>query len=174
MYSQCCPILLSNYYFICPSRDWPSPNTLTPPQIVCQSTCSKMKSGVLLATTTLALCATIFGKLLQCGLHDITGRHFRKIKSCHRSNLTIMSSAIVKSVSECMKTAGQKGGLAINFSPPERKIGKHILVNCQVMSCPESVNSTTLLEDIAYDYYSHYGDLNGNSQTFKVSSNSML
>lgn len=74
-----------------------------------------------------------------------------------------MSSAIVKSVSECIKIASKKGGLAINFSPPERKTGKYMLVNCQVMNCPESANTTTLVEDVAYDYYSQYGDLNGNN-----------
>lgn len=108
------------------------------------------------------ICALVYISF-ECGLHDI--RHaFYKIKSCYRSNLSIISSVNVRSIDECTDFANERRGLAINYSPPgknTKKYRNYYFVNCQVLGCPEMVNSSTLIADDSYDYYSIYGDLTG-------------
>ncbi|RZB66654.1 uncharacterized protein BDFB_004386 [Asbolus verrucosus] len=87
---------------------------------------------------------------------------FHKIRSCYKSNMPIISSKTLDTIGDCVKYARQKSGLAFNFSPPDLKNAtlNRRYRNCQVMGCPETTNSSTLVFDPSFDYYSAYGDFN--------------
>lgn len=86
--------------------------------------------------------------------------HFYKIKSCHRSTLQSISKKNLNTLVECKKFANDKHALAFNFSPIEgRNYLKKTSKICEILECPEvGVNSSTLVLDAAYDYYSAYGN----------------
>lgn len=104
---------------------------------------------------------------MEC-LNRISLRRFYKIRSCHRSNTTIIGAGNFANITQCIKFARERNGLALNFSPPTRNARSYYsrLVNgysfnCQILECPEIGNLTTLVKDVNYDYYSMYGIING-------------
>lgn len=91
-----------------------------------------------------------------CRLYTRQLRYY-KIKECVRSYLPSISRSNVESLDDCMDFARKKQGLAFNFSPAEAaKFYSGYLKNCEVLGCPEIGNSSTLVEDFAFDYYSAY------------------
>lgn len=104
---------------------------------------------------------------MEC-LDRISLRRFYKIRSCHRSNTTIIGAGNFENITQCIKFARERNGLALNFSPSPRNPRSHLYsrlngysFNCQILECPEVGNMTTLVKDTNYDYYSLYGILNG-------------
>ncbi|XP_057672441.1 uncharacterized protein LOC130903984 isoform X1 [Diorhabda carinulata] len=82
------------------------------------------------------------------------------MKNCHRSTLLpVIFWGNANKVEDCMAHARQKKGMAFNFSPLDgRKYSKRFTPPCQVLGCPEIAKSSTLIEDVAFDYYSVYGN----------------
>ncbi|XP_066261410.1 uncharacterized protein [Euwallacea similis] len=87
---------------------------------------------------------------------------YYRLKSCHKSTSKVVFWKHVNSLQECKVLARQKAGLAFNFSPPgAESYAKPFIPNCQVLGCPEIENdSSSLIADLGYDYYSAYGNLN--------------
>lgn len=86
---------------------------------------------------------------------------YSKVKTCYRSNQVMIASSYVGSLKECFKFANFKKALALNFSPPESITYLPILrKNCEALGCPEIGETNTLIQDLAYDYYSAYSDSN--------------
>ncbi|KAL1491090.1 hypothetical protein ABEB36_011740 [Hypothenemus hampei] len=86
---------------------------------------------------------------------------FFKLKSCHKSIAPPMARKRVTSLSECVAFTKEKNGLAFNFSPLDATNHlKQFIPNCHVLECPEIGNLSTLEVDLAFDYYSAFGDLN--------------
>ncbi|XP_063913659.1 pulmonary surfactant-associated protein A [Zophobas morio] len=71
-----------------------------------------------------------------------------------------------------MKFAAEKNGLAFNFSPNELKnyTQGRWFRNCQVLGCPEIRNSSTLVFDAAFDYYTAFGDFNSTQNSTCIKS----
>lgn len=87
---------------------------------------------------------------------------YNKARTCYRSNQIMISSAHVDSLEDCFKFANRKKALAINFSPSEAVNFLPVLRrNCEVLGCPENGKTKSLVQDLAYDYYSAYGMTNG-------------
>ncbi|XP_045471044.1 uncharacterized protein LOC123678195 isoform X2 [Harmonia axyridis] len=88
-----------------------------------------------------------------------------------REALSGMKTKIEK---ECVTFARERNGLAFNFSPSEdsKTIKSKIrsIANCQILGCPELGNSTTLIPDENFDYYSAFGNMNTTSNATCISS----
>ncbi|XP_066137829.1 uncharacterized protein [Euwallacea fornicatus] len=87
---------------------------------------------------------------------------YHRLKSCHKSTSKVVFWKQVNSLQECEALARQKAGLAFNFSPPGAEYyAKRFVPNCQVLGCPKiDKDSSSLIPDLGYDYYSAYGNLN--------------
>ncbi|CAG9861300.1 unnamed protein product [Phyllotreta striolata] len=83
---------------------------------------------------------------------------YYKLKSCYRSTLPSVYRTYANQLEDCVETARQKRGLAFNFSPPEARSSSNYIATCQILECPETANSSTLIEDVTFDYYSAYGN----------------
>lgn len=74
----------------------------------------------------------------------------------------MISSSQVDNLKDCVKFANRKKALAFNFSPAEsQKFLPALRKNCEVLGCPEVGETETLVQDMAYDYYSSYSMSNG-------------
>lgn len=101
--------------------------------------------------------------VLDCLEHVSLTRYF-KVKSCRKSTQRIIGAANFANLSDCEKYARQRKALAFNFSPVassfiEREIG--YAANCQLLGCPQIGNSSDLVKDTNYDYYSVFGNVSG-------------
>lgn len=86
---------------------------------------------------------------------------YYKIRSCHRSSLEIISKRNITTLPECVAFASEKKALAFNYSPPEAAKYLTKSRNCEILECPEiDFNSSSLVFDVAWDYYSAYGNNN--------------
>lgn len=104
-----------------------------------------------------------------CGFNERQLNYY-KVKICYKSNLPIIAWVRTPVLGECMEFARRKKALAFNFSPEEASGHKDFSQNCQVLGCPETENSSTLIEDAAFDYYSAYGNLNSELCIFSKAS----
>ncbi|KAJ8978766.1 hypothetical protein NQ317_017489 [Molorchus minor] len=88
--------------------------------------------------------------------------NYYKIRNCHKSTLHITGLTNTLTLKDCKQFARQRNALAFNFSPKRatqfRK--RYVRNNCQALGCPEISNSSTLVMDLAFDYYSAYGNWN--------------
>lgn len=118
-----------------------------------------------LVTLTLAVLFPSIYNRKEC-LDRVPLRRFYKIRSCHRSNSTIIGAGNFGNITECIKFARERNGLALNFSPSLRNPRNYNMqnmysFNCQILECPEIGNMSSLVKDVNYDYYSMYGTING-------------
>ncbi|KAL3283255.1 hypothetical protein HHI36_006403 [Cryptolaemus montrouzieri] len=87
----------------------------------------------------------------------------KKIVDYDREVKIATSGMRAKLEKDCKKFARERMGMAFNFSPLEAKNIKTkdtLFENCEVLGCPELGNSTTLLPNDMYDYYSAFGNMN--------------
>ncbi|KAI4494563.1 hypothetical protein M0804_000764 [Polistes exclamans] len=93
--------------------------------------------------------------------------NFRKLPSYKlihigvRSNETIISRKIVHHLHECKEFATSRKALAFNFGlniylSGRTNKGRHLRNLCQALQCPEIYNSSSLIRDKKYRYYSMY------------------
>ncbi|XP_050306784.1 uncharacterized protein LOC126743642 [Anthonomus grandis grandis] len=104
----------------------------------------------------------IHNLLIDCNKYSTTSRlQYYKIKSCHKSSASVIFWKRVTNLQECKEVARERGGMAFNFSPAEaQNLSKFYMPNCHVLACPQIGNDSTLTMDLAYDYYSAYGNWN--------------
>nr|CAI5839083.1 unnamed protein product [Callosobruchus analis] len=83
-----------------------------------------------------------------------------------------MRTKEVANVTECARYTNKHNGLAFNFSPEDgAKYKMPYTRNCHVLGCPEVVaNSSTFEEDLAFDYYSAFGNLNATKNSTCIES----
>ncbi|XP_044752944.1 uncharacterized protein LOC123312533 isoform X2 [Coccinella septempunctata] len=88
----------------------------------------------------------------------------KKIVNYAKEVKEALSGMRAKNEKECVQFARERNGLAFNFSP--REVSKVMVQtesyfeNCQVLGCPEVGNSSTLIPDEYFDYYSAFGNMN--------------
>nr|CAH7752834.1 unnamed protein product [Callosobruchus chinensis] len=100
---------------------------------------------------------------------------FYKIKSCYRSSLKVIRTKEVANVTECASYTNKHNGLAFNFSPEDGvKYRKFYTRNCHVLGCPEVANSSTFVEDLAFDYYSAFGNWNATENSTCIESTGLF
>lgn len=81
------------------------------------------------------------------------------LSPCHKSTLKSIIEVNVNSLEKCKRIAIRKRGMGINYSPKNLrpdKIKHHSFKTCIIVSCPETENSTSLVYDSRYHYYSMY------------------
>ncbi|KAK9879394.1 hypothetical protein WA026_006463 [Henosepilachna vigintioctopunctata] len=97
-------------------------------------------------------------------LKNIRIINYYKLRSCHRSESSLVGSKDVDQLQDCVKFARDRNGMAFNFSPLEARklkiVKDRYFTSCQVLGCPELGNSTTLIQDAMFDYYSAFGNMN--------------
>lgn len=97
----------------------------------------------------------------SCRTFEKKNKYFQT-SICHRSNQVLIASTNVDNIEECSRIANRKKALAFNFSPPEAlKLLPKFKQNCELLGCPETGEAKTLTQNLAYDYYSAYGNPNG-------------
>ncbi|XP_028131567.1 uncharacterized protein LOC114327222 [Diabrotica virgifera virgifera] len=102
---------------------------------------------------------------------EIRKLSYNKIISCHRSTLPVIFWGNANDLKDCENYARQKSGLGFNFSPPEvRNLNTGYTFTCQVLGCPEIAKSSTLIEDVGFDYYSAYGNWKSTENATCISS----
>lgn len=129
-----------------------------------------LKNNILLLLTLIipSACA------LECSkLRDRNKHIYAPLRHCQRSNMTVIGWENYNGVQRCMEFAKSVKGMAINFSPPKRRTrnrfenktrswrdettdAEEVFFSCQVLSCPEYRNFSTMINDTRYDYYSLY------------------
>ncbi|KAJ8965820.1 hypothetical protein NQ314_003887, partial [Rhamnusium bicolor] len=86
---------------------------------------------------------------------------YYKIRNCYKSTLPVIAWANTPTLRSCIKFARHRNALAFNFSPMEAiNYRNDFTSNCQALGCPEIGNSSTFVMDVAFDYYSAYGNWN--------------
>lgn len=99
---------------------------------------------------------------------------FHPLRHCQRSNKTVIAFDDSETVEECAEFARKSKGLAFNYSPSDRREKNLFEItsgdeesnrtrgneeefhNCQVLSCPEHKNFSTVINDTRFDYYTLY------------------
>lgn len=111
-------------------------------------------------------CINNFETLSYRSVCEFKEKHlnYHKTMACYKSNMPIIAWTRTSTLQDCMEFARQKKALAFNFSPEEASRYRNFSQNCQVLGCPETSNSLTLVEDEVFDYYSAYGNLNSESR----------
>lgn len=113
---------------------------------------------------------------------------FYPVRHCQRSNQTRIAAKNVANVTKCAQFAINHEAMAFNYGhgkKPRKATTQNELVNlfdvikkkkndtklyerkpmesepyynCEVLSCPEIGNMSTMVNDTRYDYYTMYGD----------------
>lgn len=105
-------------------------------------------------------CVSLIYSKRHCNDKEIFLRYF-KIKNCYKSSLSVTVRLNVEDIKDCIKSARERNALAFNFSPEEgNSYLRNGWRNCEILGCSEIGNSTTLVPDMAFDYYSAYGNWN--------------
>lgn len=86
-------------------------------------------------------------------------KRFHKIKSCHKSTGAVIARSSASNISECIQVAIKKRGLAFNFNPNVNT--NKFFASCEILACPENINSSNLIRTFDYDYYSAYSSMSG-------------
>lgn len=108
-------------------------------------------------------------------------------RHCQRSNQTLIAAKNVANVEKCAQFATHHGAMAFNYGhgkKPRKKTSQNDFINlfdlmkaknetkthfkkpmeiesyfnCEVLSCPEIGNMSTIINDTRYDYYTLYGN----------------
>ncbi|KAJ8955561.1 hypothetical protein NQ318_001391 [Aromia moschata] len=86
---------------------------------------------------------------------------YYKVRTCYKSTLSMIAWTNTATLKGCTEFAKSRNALAFNFSPQEAaKYRQSYARNCQALGCPEIGNSSTLVIDMGYDYYTAYGNWN--------------
>lgn len=87
---------------------------------------------------------------------------YSQVTLCHRSNTSVIFSAQVDGLQKCSELANHRRGFAFNFSPATgREYLPKLKKNCEILGCPEIGKANTLVNDLAFDYYSAFRNSNG-------------
>lgn len=131
---------------------------------------------------TLFCCWSIVSSQLFCS--DLLKRNrtkFHPVRHCQRSNKTRIAAKNVADLNKCIQFAENQQAMAFNYGhgkKPRKKSGSDFLnlfdvmkakkenktqviepyFNCEVLSCPEVGNMSSLINDTRYDYYTLYGN----------------
>ncbi|KAI4497609.1 hypothetical protein M0802_007379 [Mischocyttarus mexicanus] len=95
-----------------------------------------------------------------CGINFRKLPSYKLIRIGVRSNETIVSRKLVNHLHECKEFAASRKALAFNYGLNIHLNGKnkesHSGNLCQALQCPEIYNSSSLIRDKKYRYYSMY------------------
>lgn len=125
-------------------------------------------------TISLAFSLMNWSFALNCSSLYARNKHiYAPLRHCQRSNMTVIGWEDFSSVQKCMEYAKSLRGMAINFSPQDRRKrnrfenktrswrdespdAEEVFFSCQVLNCPEFRNFSSMVNDTRYDYYSLY------------------
>ncbi|XP_076249006.1 C-type lectin domain family 4 member E [Calliopsis andreniformis] len=112
-----------------------------------------------------------------CQINSRQLPYYKLIKFNARSNKVILSRKTVRNVNECREFALAKKALAFNYGwetdfrgkvKTHNKNGGTARRMCQALQCPEIYNSSTLVQDKNYAYYSIYSLYSFNDVNFTL------
>lgn len=128
----------------------------------------------LLPVCLLVLVTIDFACALECAKYKQRNKQiYAPLRHCQRSNMTVIGWENYNTVQKCMEFARSVKGMAINFSPMNRRKRnrfenktktwrdektetEEVFFSCQVLNCPEFRNFSMMINDTRYDYYSLY------------------
>lgn len=138
-------------------------------------------------------CSLSVAHLFCSDLLKTKPQRFYPVRHCQRSNQTLIAAKNVGNVEKCAQFATHHEAMAFNYGhgkKPRKKTSQNEFINlfdvmksknetktfskkpveigpyfnCEVLSCPEIGNMSTMINDTRYDYYTLYG--NGKFSSF--------